>query len=160
MTELEIRTLTPRDTSVVDALLAKSYPRLLKADYPPSVLVTAIPIISRARPELMASGTFCGVWDETALVGVGGWTPNRPRGEAEVRHVATDPDGVRRGVGRALMTHVFEAARAAGRRDMRCMSTRTAVPFYEAMGFRQVKEGRVTLGPGIEFPAVLMRRRI
>ena len=156
----EITTLTPRDTSAVDALLAKSYPRLLKVDYPPSVLVTAIPIISRARPELMASGTFYGIWDDGVLLGVGGWTPNRPRGEAEVRHVATDPDVVRRGVGRALMTHVFEAARAAGRRDMRCMSTRTAVPFYEAVGFRRMQEGSVTLGPGIEFPAVLMRRRI
>ena len=48
----------PADLAAVDALLARSYPRLLAADYPPSVLVTALPLISRARPELLAVGTY------------------------------------------------------------------------------------------------------
>ena len=53
---LTLRHATPSDLAAVDALLARSYPRLLAADYPPSVLVTAVPIIARARPELLASG--------------------------------------------------------------------------------------------------------
>ena len=53
---LTLRHATPSDLAAVDALLARSYPRLLAADYSASVLVTAVPIIARARPELLASG--------------------------------------------------------------------------------------------------------
>ena len=45
---LTLRLSIRADLAAVDALLAHSYPRLLAADYPPSVLVTALPIISRA----------------------------------------------------------------------------------------------------------------
>jgi len=63
-------------------------------------------------------------------------------------------------VGRALMAHVFAMARAAGVVRLDCLSTRTAVPFYAAMGF--VTQGPVTvpLGPGIDFPAVAMSRAV
>ncbi len=40
------------------------------------------------------------------------------------------------------------------------MSTLTAVPFYEAMGFTVIGPITVPLGPGIDFPAVSMRRAI
>ncbi|MEO0865606.1 MAG: hypothetical protein AAFY39_13690, partial [Pseudomonadota bacterium] len=53
-----IRPSTKADMAAVDALLARTYPKLLKADYPPSVLVTALPVISRARPELLVCGTY------------------------------------------------------------------------------------------------------
>jgi len=33
------RATTKRDVAAVDVLLARAYPRLLKADYPPSTLV-------------------------------------------------------------------------------------------------------------------------
>ena len=53
-----LRRANPDDLSALDLLLARSYPRLLKADYPPSVVVLALPIIVRARPELLASGRY------------------------------------------------------------------------------------------------------
>ncbi len=40
------------------------------------------------------------------------------------------------------------------------LSTRTAVPFYEALGFRVLHEAEVGLRPGIVFPAVRMMRQI
>lgn len=46
---LILRPATLDDLAAVDRLLADSYPRLLAADYAPSVLVTALPIISRAQ---------------------------------------------------------------------------------------------------------------
>lgn len=42
---LTFRTALRGDLSAVDALMARSYAKLLAADYPPSVLVTALPII-------------------------------------------------------------------------------------------------------------------
>lgn len=145
---------------MLDAMMARSYPKLLKADYPPSVLVTALPLISRAQPALLASGTYYVA--ETAagaLIGAGGWT--RPRGQSgvgDIRHLATDADHVRQGVGRALMRRVFEAARIAGITALKCQSTRTAVPFYKAMGFTVLDACEIDLRPGIVFPAIRMLR--
>lgn len=164
--DFRVRPAARRDIAAIDALLARAYPRLLKADYPASVLVTALPLISRAQPALVTSGTYY-VAEDTAgrILGAGGWTaasPGNPglaeTGRANVRHVVTDDRAVRRGVGRAILSRCFEAARAAGMIWMHCLSTRTAVPFYRAMGFIELGEVTVPLAPGIDFPAVAMRR--
>ena len=160
---LTIRLATPADLAEVDALLAHSYPRLLAADYAPSVLVLALPIISRARPELLASGSYFVALDGTGrMLGAGGWTRGAPgdgdvaRGLGHVRHVVTRAGEVRRGIGRALMGCVMDDAAAAGVRLLDCLSTRTAVPFYKALGFRTTGPVEVPLRPGIVFPAVRM----
>jgi GNAT superfamily N-acetyltransferase len=161
---LTLRRAVPADLSAVDDLLARSYPRLLAADYPPSIMVMAVPIIARARPELLASGRYFVVEDNAGRVlAAGGWSLARPGGGVgaavqigHVRHVATDPDVTRRGIGRSLMAEVMRDAAAAGVRQLDCLSTRTAVPFYAALGFRVLYPTEVPLGPGIAFPAVRM----
>jgi GNAT superfamily N-acetyltransferase len=160
-----IRTATQADIGAVDALLARSYPRLLKGDYPASVLVTAIPVIARAQPGLVTCGTYYVVERDGAIVGAGGWTRRIPgaegseAGRANVRHVVTDDRQVRQGIGRALMGHVLAAAAEQGMTWMHCIATRTAVPFYAALGFSPLREVCVPIGPArIGFPAVEMRR--
>lgn len=162
---ITIRPARLADLAPVDALLARSYPRQLAADYPPSVLVTALPLISRARPELLASGTYY-VADDGAghIVGAGGWTRTAPSGRAavvgNVRHVVTDDRMTRRGIGRAIMARVFDDSAAAGCRHLDCLATRTAVPFYQALGFTVVGAVEITLRPGIAFPAIRMQRNL
>jgi GNAT superfamily N-acetyltransferase len=157
---LTIRLATRRDLSAVDLLLAQSYPRLLAKDYPPSVLVTAVPLIARARPGLLAGGTYWVAAEATgSLVAAGGWSAAGP-GRGEVRHVVTAVDRQRRGIGRALMGRVLTQAAAAGVRRLDCLSTRTAVPFYTALGFRALGPVEVPLRPGIAFPAVRMVRAL
>ena len=160
---LSLRHASPADLSAVDALLSRSYPRLLAADYPPSTLVLAVPRIMRARPELLAAGTYFLAEDpEGRVLAAGGWTraaPSRMPGledTGHVRHVATDPGVVRRGVGRALMSRVMQDARGAGMQWLDCLSTRTAVPFYTALGFKPLHVVEVTLAPGIVFPVLRM----
>jgi len=158
-TDLSIRTAGSDDVPAVDALLRRAYPRLLAADYPPSLLVTAIPRISRAQPALVTCGTYYLAETGGRLVGAGGWTPGRrDRGRANVRHLVTDDRAVRQGVGRALMGHIFGTAREAGARWMHTTSTLTAVPFYKALGFTEIGPAVVTLDAGIEFPVVELRR--
>ncbi|MEM1375037.1 MAG: GNAT family N-acetyltransferase [Pseudomonadota bacterium] len=159
---LSIRPATLADTAAVDALLERTYPRLLKADYPPSVLVGAIPAMTRAQPKLMTSGTYyLAQEDDGRVLGAGGWTPNRGRpGWGDIRHVVTDDRALRRGIGRALMEHSFKAARAAGIGDLECWATLTAVPFYEAVGFRLIGPMTVRLQGAIEFPAMRMERSL
>lgn len=156
---MEIRPTTSADMAAVDALLARTYPKLLKADYPPSVLVTALPVISRARPELLVCGTYYAAEETGVILGAGGWTPDGgDTGLGHIRHVVTDDRALRCGVGRALMAHSFSQARAAGCRRLECLATRTAEPFYKAMGFTTVGPVDVTLAGGIVFPSIKMTR--
>ncbi len=159
------------DLSAVDRLLSRSYPRLLSRDYAPSVMVMAVPLLSRARPELLRSGRyFLAEGRDGSLLAAGGWSLQRGRpGQVQdgaqegghmgsVRHVATDPSVARQGVGRALMEEVMADARAEGLGWLDCLSTRTAVPFYRALGFRELYPTEITLRPGIVFPAIRMMR--
>jgi GNAT superfamily N-acetyltransferase len=159
---IAIRATTAEDLPAVDALLARSYPALLKRDYPPSLMVTAVPLLARARPELVSSGTYYIAEDAAGrALAVGGWTPGRRVAHrGEVRHVATDPGAVRRGVGGALLAHALAEAASAGIRQVDCLSTLGAVPFYRAAGFVETGARLVPLAPGIEFPVVAMVRRL
>ncbi|KAJ56469.1 acetyltransferase [Actibacterium mucosum KCTC 23349] len=165
MSGFHVRTATKRDISAIDLLLARSYPALLKADYPPSVLVTALPLISYANPGLVTCGSYYVVTDEAGqIVGAGGWTRSAPggggiqSGVGHIRHVVTDHRATRQGVGRKLMTHVIDRALDAGVVRLECLSTRTAEPFYRAMGFNSRGAVDLTLRPGIQFPAIDMWR--
>ena len=156
-----IRTTTRADLAAVDALLARSYPKLLKRDYAPSVLVLALPLISRAQPRLLASGTYFLAETEDRVVGVGGWTTDRrDRRLAHIRHVGTDDRFLRQGVASALLRHCFDTARKRGVTRMECWSTRTAVSFYAHMGFEELGPMDVDLAPGIRFPSIRMIRAL
>lgn len=154
-----VRPSITADLPAVDALLARSYPKLLKADYAPSVLVTALPLISRARPELIGCGTYYVAEEDGQILGAGGWTLDRIRADkGHIRHVVTDDRALRRGVGRAILDLAMETARQSGVVELECASTLTAVPFYAAVGFECEHEMDISLAPGIHFPAVRMRK--
>jgi len=160
-----VRLATRDDMAQIDALLSRSYPRLLAADYPPSVLVTALPLIARANPVLVTSGDyFVAVSAEGEIRAAGGCTVAAPpgrsgaRGVAHVRHVITDHRHVRKGIGRALMERAIAHARDKGADRIDCLSTRTAVPFYAALGFDSLGAQVIELRPGITFPVVHMQK--
>lgn len=172
---LTIRATTLADLAEVDALLSRSYTSLLRADYPPSVLVTALPLISRAQPDLLASGSYFVAVEAVkavkavgpgAVVAAGGWTaaahhkPGHTGHTGHIRHVVTDKAHVRRGIGRQLMIHVLDHAKQAGMTRVDCLSTRTAVPFYASLGFKEIGPVNIALRPGIDFPVVAMERSL
>ena len=160
-----VRPANPADIGAVDALLARSYGPLLRADYPPSTLVLALPRMARAQPHLLASGRYFLAEEEGRLLGAGGWSPEPPGagrvvpGLGHVRHVATDARAARRGVGRTVMETVMGHARAAGAVRLSSLSTLTAVPFYAALGFRPLRPVMLRFG-GADFPAVEMEREL
>ena len=161
-----LRLARPSDLAELDALFARAYPALLRPDYPPSVLVTALPLIARAQPALLASGTYRVVEEDGRIVAAGGWTRAAPPGlrtrpgAGSVRHVVTDPNHLRRGHARAILEASLAEARARGMTAMAAMSTRTAVPFYAALGFEPLGEVEVALREGIGFPSVAMQRAL
>lgn len=159
---ITVRTAGQDDVAAVDMLLRRSYPSLLKRDYPPSTIVTAVPIICRAQPALVACGSYYVAEDERGrVVGAGGWTPKRRSPDvADIRHVATDPAALRLGVGRAILSRIFAKAQYAGVTRFDCLSTRTAVPFYQAMGFVTLGPIDIQLAKAVSFPAIQMQRHV
>lgn len=160
-----VRTATLPDVADIDVLLAKSYPALLKTDYAPSVMVTALPLISRAQPALVTCGTYFVVEDGAEVCAAGGWTQGAPKGgliragRGHIRHVVTHHRRTRRGYGRALMQHIFRSAYTQGMTELEALSTLTAQPFYSALGFVALEEVDVPLGPaGLPFRTIRMLR--
>lgn len=160
---MEIRQAVRADIGDIDVLLGRSYRTLLRADYPPSVLVTVLPAMSRAQPALVTSGRYFVAEEAGRLIGVGGWSEALPGGgrpipgRANIRHVATDPQALRRGVGSGIVAAALAQARDAGMTWVHAVSTRTAVPFYIALGFERMGAVTLQMRPGIDFPAVAMR---
>ena len=159
---ISLRIARPSDLAAVDALFARSYPVLLKGDYPPSTWVLAMPVLARANPALLRSGTYHVAEDEDgAVIGAGGWSHGGPRGArragvGNIRHVVVDHRHVRQGIATGIMARVVSQARAAGIGLLDCLSTRPGVALYRTLGFREVGPVEVNLRPGITFPTTRM----
>lgn len=162
-----IRIATPEDEARVSALLAASYPALMASSYAPAVLEGALPLMTRANPALLASGSYYLV--ETAdrrIVACGGWTHARPGdglltpGLAHIRHFGTHPDCLRHGLGRAIYRRSERDARAAGAGRFECYASLNSEGFYAALGFESRRRIALELRPGLTLPAVLMTRAL
>jgi GNAT superfamily N-acetyltransferase len=162
MSEISIRAARSEDQELLSAMLAASYASL-KGSYDPHGLDAALPYMSRANPKLLAGGTYylAAIGGEPA--GCGGWSVEKPgcgeirKGIAHIRHFATHPDHVRKGVARSLLLRCLAEASAAGIRTMRCQSTLPAEGFYRSAGFRRLGVIEVEMGPDLVLPAVDMR---
>jgi N-acetylglutamate synthase-like GNAT family acetyltransferase len=163
---ITIRTATPDDEKILSDLLAAAYGELAQASYDSETLAAALPLMSRANPKLLASGSYYIAEIEGAAAGCGGWTMDKPgsgeiaEGVGHIRHFATHPAHLRKGVARLLLEHCLAEARAAGIRVMMSQSTLPAEQFYAAAGFRRIGPIEVEMGPGVVLPAVEMQRQL
>jgi GNAT superfamily N-acetyltransferase len=162
-----IRVANSRDSDAVRMLLTASYSSLLVDRYDRDLLSRALPHMTRANPALLGSGTYYVAEERRGnLIGCGGWTTALPgtggviEGEARIRHFATHPKWVRRGIGASLLARCFEDARSRGIRKLHCYSTLNAERFYRALWFNTVGPIDVPMGPNLTFPGVLMSREL
>jgi N-acetylglutamate synthase-like GNAT family acetyltransferase len=161
-----IRVANLQDTDAVTSLLEASYSNLLTSRYDPEVLAKALPIMTKANTRLLASQTFYLAHGGEQLVGCGGWSREAPgSGEikgrtAHIRHFATHPDWLRRGVGRLLVSRCVDEMHQLGIRSLECHSSLVAVEFYLATGFKIVGPLTMGMAPGISLTGVLMRREL
>ena len=157
----------PDDAARLDALLAASYSTLMTPAYGGTLSKAALQLMSRSNPVLLASGTYyVAEISDGSLVGSGGWTRERPgdgkveAGVGHVRHFATHPDWIGRGIGRAIYRLCETNARKAGLTSLECFSSLNAEVFYASLGFQRVAEIDVELIPGVSIRGVFMRRSI
>jgi N-acetylglutamate synthase-like GNAT family acetyltransferase len=151
----------------VREILDASYPVLMRPSYDEDVLVAAFPTMTRANKTLLRRGTYhLAESKDQLIVGCGGWSLKRPRtGELEpgldhVRHFATHPDWLGRGIGRAIYEMSEQEARAASVEQFEVYSSLNAEGFYAAMGFSPVRTFEMPLYQDLTIPAVLMARRL
>jgi len=167
MQEYQTRIATVEDAKTVSALLVASYPELMRSAYPERELVPALVHMTQANLTLLASGRFY-VAESTdqEVIGCGGWSVERPGdrsvvpGLAHIRHFATHPQWVGRGVGRALYRRCEADARAIGCTAFECYSSLNAEPFYASVGFARVGSLEVSMAPDVIFRSIRMRRTI
>lgn len=162
MHDLTLKTATPADASAVGALLSRSYPALMGEAYAADVLAPVLPLITRANPALLASGTFYIVEAAGRVVGCGGWTFGAPGsgdlvdGLAHLRHFAVDPAHVRQGVGRLVYDACAHAAAGQGAVRFQAYSALNAESFYAGMGLQRLDVLSLVMTPGITIPTILM----
>lgn len=147
----------------------------LQAGFLDSAQVAASYRVMGLDSQLVKDGTYFLVEENGRIVGCGGWSfratlyggdssivgrePERldPAVDAaKVRAMYTDPDFVRRGVGRMILGLCENAARAAGFSRVELMGTAAGVPLYRATGYQPlgpVEEADVS---GVKVPLLRM----
>ena len=159
---IAIRAATADDQEMLSELIAASY-ATLKGSYDPHGLDAALPHISTANPKLLASGTYYIAEIDGVAVGCGGWTVEKPgssevvEGVGHIRHFATHPTYLRRGVAARLLDHCLAEARGAGIRTIMCQSTLPAEKFYASAGFQRIGLIEVEMASDLMLPAIEMR---
>ena len=123
-----------------------------------------LPLVTRARPELLSSGRYFLAQDGEAPVAVGGWSLEEPGsgevrpGLGHVRHFATHPAHLRKGAASLILGRCLAEARAAGQREMLCVASLPSEGFYAAQGFRTLRREEARIGGRISIPSLVMWR--
>lgn len=166
MAEITIRTATPEDAALLTELITASYRELDTGLYDSAQLAAALPVMSKANPKLLESGTYYVAEVDGKAAACGGWTFEKPGGGeaqdgvAHIRHFATHPNYLRRGLARLLLDRCLKDAKARGATLMKSQATLPAERFYASAGFRTLKPIEVRMGPDIVLPAHDMEQRL
>lgn len=165
---LSIRTATKDDVPALSGLIERSVRELQVGWYTPAQIEAAVHSVFGVDMQLIEDGTYYVVEIDGQTAGCGGWskrgtlygashfshsrndTQLDPASDpARIRAFFTHPGFARRGVGRALLHHCEDAARAAGFKTMEMAATLPGVPLYAACGYESFESFQVPL-PGSE----------
>lgn len=161
------RIATSQDGAQINTLMMASYCELMTTHYQPDTLELALPLMTKANPSLLRSGTYyiAETIDRT-IVGCGGWTMKRPgtgevaEGHGHLRHFATHPGFTGKGIGRAIYKICETQAKRAGIDRLECYANLNAQHFYKALGFEPFEEVQVHLRSNVTFASMRMTRGI
>jgi N-acetylglutamate synthase-like GNAT family acetyltransferase len=174
-----VRTAVAADVPALNELIASSARVLSRGYYTEAETESAIRYVFGVDTALVADRTYFVVERHGAVVGCGGWSRRRTlyggdqrpigsqedlldpaRDAARIRAFFVAPEAARQGVGRRLLDECVRAAAAAGFQSLELMATLPGVPFYAALGFREVEAVTDALPDGTGLKFVRMRRVI
>ncbi|MBN8808146.1 MAG: GNAT family N-acetyltransferase [Sphingomonas sp.] len=174
-----VRTATADDIPTIGALMDRAIDALQR-DFLTPDQVAASRHAMGLDTQLIADGTYVVVEDgEGRIVGCGGWSwratlyggdhnaglrdaaPLDPaRDPARIRAMYTDPDFVRRGIGRIVLAANEAAARAAGFGRAELMATLAGEPLYLACGYAPIERVDRMAAEGVAVPGVRMGKTL
>lgn len=151
----------------------------LQADFLDPAQVAASHKVMGLDSQLVRDGTYFVVEEAGRIAGCGGWSfratlyggdasivgrePARldPASDAaKVRAMYTDPDFVRRGVGRLILTLCEDAARGADFARVELMATAAGVPLYRSCGYEPLDEPEDAKVDGVTVPLLRMGKAL
>ncbi len=163
----------PQLSTVMDAAIGELQKGFLDADQ----IASSRAVMGLDR-QLVDDGTYFVAEIDGAVAGCGGWSRRAtmygddhstglreprlldPASEAaRVRAMYTHPDFARRGVGRALLAHCEERARAEGFATCELMGTRSGEPLYQVAGYEVIERIEDSTG-GAPVPLARMRKML
>ncbi len=162
--DLTTRAAQNGDRAILERLIGECYATVYPGWYDEDVLGDALPAMLRIDPALLDSGRYFVVSLGGTVAGCGGWSTNAPGSEASIektghiRHFATHPDFMGKGIGGAILDRCVAEATHTGMAQLRCFSSLPAEGFYARHGFQKLDSVNVMLSDGAYFPAVLMER--
>jgi GNAT superfamily N-acetyltransferase len=174
-----VRIATADDIPAIAALMDRAIAELQRG-YLNDAEIAASRLSMGLDTQLIADGTYVVVEDdEERIVGCGGWSwratlyggdhnpalrdaaPLDPaRDAARIRAMYTDPDFVRRGIGRMVLAANEAAARAAGFKRAELMATLAGEPLYVACGYRPIERVAKMSEGGVPVPGVRMGKAL
>lgn len=177
MTALSLRLATEDDVPAITAMMARAIDALQTPYLTPDQVAASRTVMGLDR-QLIADRSYVVVEDDNAIIGCGGWSDRATlyggdhsvtlrdarrldpaHDPARIRAMFTDPDHVRRGVGRMILAACERMAAAAGFGEVDLMATLAGEPLYRACGYREIE--RVTNTDGaVAVPLVRMRKSI
>jgi GNAT superfamily N-acetyltransferase len=165
-TDLTIRPANETDRKQLEGLIAECYATVYPGWYDNELLGDALPAMLKIDPKLIASGCYFVAEVDNKVAGCGGWSAGAPGKElseesvGHIRHFATDPQLMRKGVGGAILEQCIKEASSFGLAKLKCFSSLPAEGFYARHGFEKIDQVNVMLGEAVYFPAVLMEKRL
>jgi len=176
--EFSHRIAQPEDLAALREVMRRSIENL-QDDFLTPEQVAASHKVMGLDAQLVTDGTYFIVESGGSIAGCGGWSwrstlyggdesvvAREPRAldpatePARIRAMYTNPDFVRRGVGRLVLKLCEEAARSAGFKAATMMATMAGVPLYRACGYVEAEPPITANIDGIEVPLVRMEKRL
>jgi GNAT superfamily N-acetyltransferase len=175
---LTARVATPDDLDALRRLIGRAINQLQTAFLTPDQ-VRASHLVMGLDTQLLRDGTYFVVHHDGALAGCGGWSfrrtlfggdasiiareadPLDPASDpARIRAMYTDPDHVRRGVGRYVLVLCETAAAEAGFSRVEMMATLAGEPLYRACGYKRLEVPMLAGVDGAGVPLVRMGKAL
>jgi N-acetylglutamate synthase-like GNAT family acetyltransferase len=159
LSPLSIRPAQGQDIPHIERLIRAAILRLAVHEYGPAraeLWAKRQPLDTRA---LIAANTCLVGERDKQIVAVAGYAPHEKWPErAWLRSVFVDPNIARRGAGRQIVTAVEAAAQEAGRVDFGVMASLNAIPFFAALGYRELRRQGYAPAPGLMLEGALMAK--
>jgi putative acetyltransferase len=157
---IELRRLSVDDLSVVRYLHAAAFALAAQGHYTAADIEAFDQFVRSPRyADPMLGNPAIAAWLGHDMVGTAAWSPGEGRSPtARVFGVFVRSMFTGEGIGRRLVAHVEEEARAAGYLALEAAATLNAAGFFEALGYRFVRGATWALPSGREIPVTFLRK--